>query len=398
MSRIKYISQFVHTYITDMFLLLFIVVFLNVHNGKEALIFPFITIVLLMMIMSFFIIRRFRTAKIYFMLPVVFVIALAFGFHWLAALLIAYLPIWRLEYLHDDVDNTFSKVTLIFTFLLLIGTNVLSTEATIDYSTYFHSIFLTLIIFFFVGRIAIHMIDNSYSKRENFYMFISLSGVFVFIAVFIGTIYHYIVFGAKYLIILLLNGFIFLLRPFFSLLENIELEHPDLEEAELTESQEGEETRPEFDQESALSQMPIDIILAVLFITAVIIALCIYYKKRNPPAAGKNNREKHSSVSIIRSKRKTEHEKTKAPADPVRKVYYEFERWLASKNLGRYYNETITEWSRRLELDEIIDKERLKIYMETRYRDMNITDEDYRMYKKNIQLMKKDIAEHLKNH
>ena len=65
--------------------------------------------------------------------------------------------------------------------------------------------------------------------------------------------------------------------------------------------------------------------------------------------------------------------------------------------MGRYRNETITEWIRRLDLDKIIDQKRLQIYMKARYRDTNTTDEEYRKYKGNIQLMKKDITQHLKN-
>ncbi|AKG72942.1 DUF4129 domain-containing protein [Salinicoccus halodurans] len=398
MKRLKYICQFSHTYLTDMFLLLFIVLLLNVHNGKEALILPFITLVVLMMIVSFFIVSRFRPVRIYFMLPVVLIVALGFGFNWLAALLVAYLPIWRLEYLHDDVDNSFSKVTLIVTFLLLIATNVLTTEATIAYSPYFHLIFLSLIIFFFTGRIIVHLIGNGYPTHENCYMFTILSAPFILIGVFLGLMYHYIVFAAKYTVVLLLNGFIFLLRPFFHMLENVEIELPELEKENVPEGREGEEVQPEFDQTSAFSQMPADTILATLFIIAVIAVLYVYYKKRNKPSVGKNNGEMNSSASIFHSKNKIKREIAKAPDSRVRRVYFEFEKWLASKNLGRYHNETITEWIQRLGLNEIIDKERLSIYMETRYRDAEVTDDEYRRYKENIRSMKKDITTYLKNH
>lgn len=398
MSRIKYLSQFAHTYLTDMFLLLFIVLFLNVHNGKEALILPFTFIVMMMMIISFFIVRHLRLGSIYFMLPVVLIIALMLGFNWLAAVLIAYLPILRLEYLHDDADNVFPHVTLIVTFLLLIGTNLLTTEATIIYSMHFHLIFLSLLVFFFVGRIIVHLIDNGYSKSKNIIMFSAASGIFLLIGIFIGWVYHYIVFAAKYIIVMLLNGLIFLLRPLFNTLENIKFEPPQLETDEENEVEEGEELQQSFEQESALSQMPLDTIMAILFITAVITGLYIYYRKREQLSAVQEAGTAKPSASKFHTERKSAHEKLKAPDDRVRKVYFGFEKWLAARNLGRYHNETITEWIRRLNLEEIIDQERLGIYMETRYRDTDFTNEDYQKYKENIQLMKKDILEHFKSH
>src|SRR5699024_11540351 len=122
-----------------------------VHNVKEAFIIPFLLIVLAVMTASSCITRRFRLGRIYFMLPFVLIMALLSCFHWLAALLIAYLPILRLEYLHDDVENTISEVPLIVTFLLLIGTNILTTEETVAHSLHFHVIFLSLALFFFTA-------------------------------------------------------------------------------------------------------------------------------------------------------------------------------------------------------------------------------------------------------
>ncbi len=398
MSRLKYISLFTHTYLTDMFPVIFITLFLNVHNGKEALIIPFITIVLSVLLISFFIISRFKPIRIYFMLPVVLIIALALGFNWLAALLIAYLPIWRLEYLHDDVNNTFSNITLIVTFILLIAVNLLTTEATLTYSTHFHLIFLSLLIFFFVGRIIIHLIGNGYPIQKNLYIFSVLSSLFILIGGSIGLIYHYIVFAAKYIVVSLLNGFIFLLRPFFHMLENIEIEHPELEENKLPESGDAENIQQKFNQESAASQIPVDTIMTVLFVIALIAVFYVYYSKRNQPSAERGSSIMGNSTSIVHSKRALAHEKKKAPENRVRKVYFEFEKWLASKNMGRYHNETIAEWIQRHDLFEIIDKQRLSIYMETRYRDKEVTDEDYRKYKENISLIKDDIKKYIKDH
>ena len=397
MNRLKYTVQFAHAYLTDMFLLLFIVLILNVHNGKEPMILPFFIIIVLTMILSFVIVRRFKPGRIYFILPAVLAICLALDFNWLSALLIAYLPVWRLEYLHDDVNNTFPEITLIVTFLLLISTSILTTESTVSYSLHFHLVFLCLLIFFFIGRIIIHLTGNGYSKLQNLYIFIVLSGVFILLGVSFGLVYNYVVFGIKYIVVLLLNGFIFLLRPIFSIFENIEFELPKMEMEEKVNTEEEEELQQNFNQDSTLSQIPVDTVLGILFAAAVIIGLYIYYKMRNQPSIENMEEEMNASASIFQAKHEVKNRKARAPEDRVRKVYFEFEKWLASKNMGRYRNETITEWIRRLDLDKIIDQKRLQIYMKARYRDTNTTDDEYRKYKGNIQLMKKDITQHLKN-
>lgn len=396
MSRFKYTLLFAHTYLTDMFLLLFIVLIINVHNGKETLIMPFIFIVLAVMTASFLIVRRYRLNRIYYMLPFVIIIALLSGFHWLAALLLAYLPLLRLEYLHDDAETTFSNITLIVTFLLLIGTNILTTEETVAHALHFHMIFLSLVLFFFIGRIFILLVGNAWPMGKNSYIFITLSGLFILLGISLGLVYHYIVFIAKYIVLLLLNGFIFLLRPFFHILENVEFERPVLEEGTIPDSDGEDETRPEFDQDPAVAQLPVDTIMAVLFIIAVITGLYIYYKRRNPPQTDKREIEQTISTSTPTAPQKKRLVRADVPEDRVRKVYFEFEKWLAGKNMGRYQNETIPEWITRLGLTDIIDKQRLTTYIETRYSDTKTADRDYHIYKENIKMMKKEINAHIK--
>lgn len=100
-----------------------------------------------MMVVSFVIVRHFKLGRIYFMLPIVLIVSLLLGFNWLAAVLVSYLPVLRLEYLHDDVEDQYAAVTLISTFLLLLGVNVLTTEATDAYAATFHMIFISLVVF-----------------------------------------------------------------------------------------------------------------------------------------------------------------------------------------------------------------------------------------------------------
>src|SRR5699024_8943025 len=133
-----------------------------------------------------------------------------------------------------------------------------------------------------------------------------------------------------------------------------------------------------------------------LFIIAVIAVLYIYYKKRKQPQTDKTGREQGFPASTSVTSQRAKPVQIYVPEERVRKVYFDFEKWLAAKDMGRYQNETIPEWADRLELTDIIDKQRLTTYIETRYSDMKADDRDFRIYKENIRMMKKEIDEYIK--
>lgn len=396
MSSMKYISLLSHTYLTDMFLLCFLVLYLNVHNGKEPLIIPFATIVLLIMVLSFFIVNHFKLKAIYTLVPLILIPALFLDFHWVSALMISYLPVLRLEYLHDDAENSFSNITLSVTFILLIGTNTLPTEATLDHQIYFHFILICMLLFYFTGRITVYLMDNQFTFTKNLNILLICSGILIALGTALGLVYHYIIFGMKYIVMLLLNAFVFLLRPFFNVLENVEFETPELP-AEGQDTVQDEETLQEqHEADAAVTAIPVETIMGIIFLIILIIAIYIYYKKREGPVSGKEKQRTETTVTITNEENRTVGRNVKAPEGKVRKVYFDFEKWLAQNGMGRYHNETINEWIRRLNIDGIVDRNRLKVYMEARYSDTSANENEFNQYEENIQMMKKEIKAYKK--
>ncbi|MFB9860220.1 hypothetical protein ACFPFV_08395 [Salinicoccus siamensis] len=394
MNRLKYAFRLAHIYFIDMFPLLFVIVLINIHNGKAPFVLPFVAITVAALAVSFLIAGRIDMNRLYFMLPVLFVAAFLFGFNWLAALLTAYVPILRLEYLHDGSDNDPSPAALITTFLLLIGTHLIGTSEALAHTQLFHGIFLTLLLFFFIGRLVIHLIGNGYAAKRNISILLMAAGTFVVLGGVFSLIYNYAAFAMKYLVVLLLNGMIFLLRPLFNALEEVELEMPKMESEEES-AEEGESVQEQLDQGASFNHVPFDTIMMILLAAVIIVGLYIYYKKREQPTVEDSSAHTSANASVSHSALPIQ-DKMKAPDDRVRKVYFNFEKWLASKGMGRYRNETIEEWIDRLKLDTLIDQEQLDTYMETRYRSQDATPQDYKAYKDNIRMMKKAINNHVR--
>ncbi|TVT28174.1 hypothetical protein FO441_07110 [Salinicoccus cyprini] len=395
MSQSKYYFSFFHAYATNMFLLYFVVLFINTHNGKTPSTLSFILLVIAILLCGWCVVHYFSLRYIYILLPIILAAALMLDFHWLSALLVSYLPILRMEYLYDDLEATMADLSIIITFLLLIAVSVFQTEATSEYMTLYHILLITQILFHFVGRIIYLLFDNAYSWRRRSIIFLTCFSVFITLGVALSFAYRYAVFAAQYIVFLLLSVTVFILRPFFSFLETVELEMPDLPDSETTEQQ-GEEQTEIIQEESLSSNYPFDSILMILLVLLLGAGLYYYYRKRSQPseqhkAAGNNSR--FNTVDTIR---KEKSRKAEVPHNKVRKLYFEFERWLASKGMGRYRNETIDEWIGRCQLQDIIESSTLETYRRTRYMSKEVPNDEYKVYRQTIEKMKKEIINDIK--
>src|SRR5699024_12555476 len=81
-------------------------------------------------------------------------------------------------------------------------------------------------------------------------------------------------------------------------------------------------------------------------------------------------------------------ENKKAPADKVRRMYFNFEKGTSSKGYGRYKDETIEQWFSRLSLEEHISISKLQYYQKMRYKDKVLTDEEFKLLKNYIKEFK----------
>ncbi|OZT76526.1 hypothetical protein CFN03_11735 [Salinicoccus roseus] len=396
MSRINYYLSFFHGYTTNMFLLYFIILFLNIHNGKQPLLLSYMMVVLGVLTAGWIIVHYFRLRYIYIILPFVLVTATMLGFHWLSALALSFVPILRFEYLYDDIEDTLAAPSIIITFLLLLGVNILGSGADSSFQTEYHLLFISQVLFYFIGRIVLLLLGSPYVHRGKFTVFLSLSGIFITLGVILAIAYRYAVFSLKYIVIVLLGGMVQILKPFFAFLEDVEFEPPQLSDSERLDQTEGEESAEMVQAESTASHIPVDTIMSLLLLLIIGIGIYYFYKRREAPAGQKTEKNEKEGMAIAHSSVKKNYGKPEVPKNKVRKLYYGFEKWLASKGLGRYRNETIEEWIRRCRLEEIVDSDKLEIYRRTRYMDQETSDADYQKYKYAIDHMKQVIMQHMK--
>ena len=69
-------------------------------------------------------------------------------FHWLSALALSFVPILRFEYLYDDIEDTLAAPSIIITFLLLLGVNILGSGADSSFQTEYHLLFISQVLFY----------------------------------------------------------------------------------------------------------------------------------------------------------------------------------------------------------------------------------------------------------
>lgn len=209
-------------------------------------------------------------------------------------------------------------------------------------------------------------------------------------ALFTG-LYKYAVFAVQTLFIFLLNGFIMLLRPFFSFLETAEFKFPDMEQQQMEVNDEGDAAGESFKETPAISEVPVMTILMTLAAAGIAVFLIMYFKKRSRP-------DKESSgvqTYKIRTAEVIPDERMKDSAPPpyskVRKQYYMFEKWLAKRKLGRYHGETIDEWAGRIGISNEKDKKMLERYKNYRYDNREMPADEFNEFKEMIKNFKRTL-------
>ncbi|MCD2138475.1 hypothetical protein [Salinicoccus halitifaciens] len=388
MSRIKYHASFLHAFLVEMALLLSVYLFLNIHNlpGDRNHVLFFLAVVLSQYIAGHLIAARLPVKYIYLLVPITLAAALFSGDYFLSALLISTIPVWRLEQLHYSLDESVAPGTVIAGLLWLIIITMISTPETGAHIDTFNIIFIASLAGYVAGRILTLALDSGYGKRP----FIRLTSFFILafitLSIVLMQVYRFAVFTLSYAVIFLLNAMVFMLRPFFDFLEGVELDYPEdafqEEEAELDGYQTPDEVTSEAGQ---VLGIPFGMIILTLVAAAVIFAVYSYFRKREARTREMHVQETphtvdHKPVSAPASK--------KAPPGKARRMYFDFEKWAASKGYGRYTDETIEQWFKRLRLHEHTSISNLGHYQAMRYKDKELTHEELQFLKSCIKEFK----------
>lgn len=390
MSRMKYHAVFLHAFLVEMMLLLSVYLFINIHNtagGRNHVLF-FLVIVLIQYIAAHAVVWKLPLKYIYILVPLTLTAALISGDHLLSALLISTVPVWRLEQLHYSLEETYAPGTIVAGLIWLIFITVVSTPETDAYTHIFNIIFIAALAGYISGRILILAMDGGFGRGPYIRMGAAFTMLFIVMSAALMQAYRLAVFILSYAVIFLLNAFVLMLKPFFDFLEGVELDYPEDPFQEDETQMDGYQTPDEVVSETnQVFGIPFGAILLMLVTTAVIFAVYSYFRKRESrvpeviSAQQKQNTVDHAPGKAAASK--------KAPAGKGRKMYFDFEKWAASKGFGRYADETIEQWFKRLRLNEHTAISKLGYYQALRYKDKELTDEELEKLKSYIGEFKK---------
>lgn len=394
MNRVKYYSHFVFYFIVEMFVPVFIGILINIHNtaAHESHVLPLAAVLLVLLVLSHIIAGRWQLSYVYFLVPFGIFLLMFTGSYWLTAFLVTGFAVWMLEQLHDNINNHYNDKMLIIMLVLLIIINLINTPELQLHHLLIHLTAIGMFVFYFLGRIVMLMAGSGYRFSSRIKVFMLSSILLIGAAALFTGLYKYAVFALQTVFIFLLNGFIMLLRPFFSFLETVEFKFPEMEQEQMEVNDEGDAVEETFEGTAAISELPIMTILITLAAVGIAVFLIMYFKKRSRPEKEKMAAERYKTAVAESTSEDNKRESMSPPDNRVRKQYYAFEKWLAKRNIGRYHGETIDEWVTRAGLSEEIDEEMLERYKKYRYDSKELTAAEFGEFKEMINDFKKKLA------
>lgn len=393
MNKMKYYSMFAFYFIVEMFVPVFIGVLINIHNtapGSGYLI-PLIMVLIVMLVLSHLIAGRFRLSNLYILVPAGIIILMMTGSYWLTAFLVTGFAVWTLEQLHENVNNHYNDKMLVIMLVLLITVNFINSPVLGANQLLIHLIAAGMFIFYFLGRIIMLMAGSGYGVIPKMRMFLLSAFILLAPAALFTGLYKYGVFAVQTVFIFLLNGFIMLLRPFFSFLETVEFKFPAMEQEEIEVNDEGDAVNETFEGAAAVSEVPVITILLALAALGIAVFLIMYFKKRSRPEKKTAEGQAYKTTVAKSTPDERKAADISAPDSKVRKQYYDFEKWLAKRSLGRYHGETIDEWAVRLNIGSDLNKEMLERYKSYRYDERDLSHDEFNEFKEMIKKFKHTI-------
>lgn len=393
MNKMKYYSMFVFYFIVEMFVPVLIGVLINIHNtaSGDSHLLPLVIVLGAMLVLSHFIAGRWSLSAVYILVPLGIVMLMMTESYWLTAFLITGFAVWTLEQLHDNINNHYNDKMLMIMLVSLIIINLINSPALQANNLLIHLIAAGMFVFYFLGRIIMLMAGSGYGVIPRARIFVLATLFLLGAAALFTVLYKYAVFAVQTVFIFLLNGFIMLLRPFFSFLETVEFKFPEMEQEQMEVNDEGDAVEESFERTAAISEVPVMTILITLAAAGIAVFLIMYFKKRSRPEKEGSEAQTYKTTVTESLSEDNRRESESPPDSRVRKQYYMFEKWLAKRNLGRYHGETIDEWAKRLNIGSEENKEMLNRYKSYRYDSRELTSEEFNEFKEMIKNFKRTL-------
>lgn len=296
---------------------------------------------------------------------------------------------WR--YINIRIETMISRENSYIRWTLVLATlNVLFINDR-ELIIYVFLLFMILIIGYISGHLAVIHRDDRKRFDQKFWLYI-MGGLAI------GTVIVYFSFNTiRFIVAKIWAGFSYVLTLvgglLVSLLQNIELDfRPDYEDPEQLGEQES--PIPEEFQHSDTYLLenitPIIIWIMIALIIGALVWMAIrLYRGRFEAHRQVDESDVVSYGNLDESNERGENlfqrmikNYFKTPQHPIRKMVYQFERKAAKANYGRHRYETIENWMERIGLDMDLDT-----YQKVRYGHMEVSDDDIKDLKKQLENM-----------
>ncbi|CAD2077329.1 hypothetical protein [Phocicoccus pinnipedialis] len=384
-------------YVIEMMTVIVILAELNAtFNETPKLLFNSIVLILVFLIGTI-ITNKARSYVLYYFVPFFFILFLLVGNNVLVAMLYSVISVFRFDRLYMDRMTDFQKYAIVVSLIVVILSQFIRTGIiSPDNYMFYSSMFIVQLISYFILKIVAQMTDDNIKVSDYLNTIIFVGLILTAGGAVVGILFKGISSLVKLALVGILNAIFFLMKPLFVWMDKLEFETPEFVEEENT-GESLDETVLDLihntKQESLLERLPLDMIIIGIIVVAFIIMVIVLVMRSKNDAVIENEKLDIKIVPIPINKIR-ERIKLKKPKDPIRQVYFDFERWVNRIGIGRYTDETIEEWIAREELSDVFSTEEIEIYSKVRYGSHSFTDVS--IFKAHINAIKNKIKAKIK--
>jgi hypothetical protein len=380
-----------------------------IFNGKEAPIAFFLLLTMPTTYLFIFLIDRYQEKSrfLFFVIvfPVIVIGGLLLGFSFIFVLPLSMLIYWRTTILNHDGDSVKTGFWLFIT--IFVGFILLIIAKINHYPTLNPLIIVMLLQFAFIifGGFMINwfsIIGNKVEKRLLMRNFLSIIGIMSAISLLLVILRDFIKWSILSVLNLLTLIATFIVSPVFNWVEKYELTgevNPFTQLQIQNAESDSEDTSFIPDNAQEISQQDFD--LTYLYITIALILCTILfiflYKKfqGSTEVIDQNNQgyfisasfdEEDKGAGLSQDKRNSGQ-----PSNRIRKEIFRLERNAEKLQLGRISSETVGEWFTRIGVEENLFIQ--SVYEKVRYGNVLASDEEYRLFLKNVEKKKSEFKQ-----
>ncbi|MEB1809868.1 MAG: DUF4129 domain-containing protein [Bacillaceae bacterium] len=324
-------------------------------------------------------------------IPLVSIIAIVFGVHYLLAFFLAAYIFWRVLSVVEETNEPWNIFLSTFVIGLLYFLHFFTLEN--------RDVFILIILIQFLLVVSIKLFQFSFESKEADRKTSGgvkwQIGVLVFLAGVSALgwlLFPVLNITLSYIIRAIVYLFYLIAYPFFYLLSfydpKINEQEGEAGSSELVDPLEEIREFPTFDLASIIG----NVFLALVGIGLVIWIISIIVKKKLRPIV----QDGSSTLVIDTTNTQGNNQpkpfwRRKKPKNEIRRMLFDLDRTLAKKGMGRKPGQTIEEWFRPIDADQDIKKIITSIYQQVRYGHNDISKEQIKKYRQAIKEFQQQV-------